>query len=163
MISFEKYVDPSGMLSHHLGNKVAHCINNDIAYLCVKVNQYVKKDPVGFRVGDIVEMGFALIAFRQASRKEDNKQIGKLVLRTLTLLDNSFAKAAFKARSTNEAKAPSVGSRPMQVVRSLVKKCFDLHRLSSDDEDYSETRRRMAAMRVGKRHTDMETNGSQST
>ncbi|KAJ7697869.1 hypothetical protein B0H17DRAFT_1130148 [Mycena rosella] len=120
MISFEKYVDPSGMLSHHLGNKVAYCINNDVAYPCVKDDQYVKKGLVGFRVGDIVKMGFALVTFRQAFRKEDEKQIGKLALRTLTLLDDSFAKAAFKACATNEAKAPSVGSRPMQVVQSLV-------------------------------------------
>ncbi|KAJ7613795.1 hypothetical protein B0H17DRAFT_1153097 [Mycena rosella] len=67
--------------------------------------RYIKKDPAGFRVGDIVKMGFALVGFRQASRNEDDKQIY-----------DSFAKAAFKAHSTNEAKAPSVGSRPMQVV-----------------------------------------------
>ncbi|KAJ7663563.1 hypothetical protein B0H17DRAFT_1211574 [Mycena rosella] len=161
-ISFEKYVDPSGMLSHHLGNKVAHCIDDDVAYLCVKNDQYVKKDPAGFRVGDIVEMGFALVAFRQASRNEDDKQICKLVLRTLTFLDDLFVKAVFKACHINEAKATSVASRPTQV-RSLVKKRFDFHELSSDDEDYPETRRRMAAMRVGDNRIDMETSSSHST
>ncbi|KAJ7603714.1 hypothetical protein B0H17DRAFT_1154649 [Mycena rosella] len=174
----EKYVDPSGTLSDHLGNKVAHCIDNDVAYLCIKMIskwillsfvrmqlttfRYVKKDPAGFRVGDIVEMGFALVAFRQASRNKDDKQICMLVLRTLTFLHDSFAKAVFKARHTNEAKATSVASRPTQV-RSLVKKCFDFHELSSDDEDYPETRRRMAAMRVGDNRIDMETSSSHNT
>ncbi|KAJ7691463.1 hypothetical protein B0H17DRAFT_1133768 [Mycena rosella] len=78
--------------------------------------RYVKKVLAGFRVGDIVEMGFGSVAFRQASRNEDDKQIWKLILRTLTLLDNSFAKVTFKAHSKNGAKAPSVGSRPMQVI-----------------------------------------------
>ncbi|KAJ7699216.1 hypothetical protein B0H17DRAFT_1129293 [Mycena rosella] len=138
-ISFEKYVDPSGTLSHHLGNKVAHCINNDIAYLCVKNNQEAhilvfymsKKDPAGFRVGDIIKMGFTIVAFHQASRNKDDKQICKLLLRTWTLLDDLFAKAVFKAHSTSEAKGPSVGSRLTQVVQSLVKKCFDFTNLAA--------------------------------
>ncbi|KAJ7659512.1 hypothetical protein B0H17DRAFT_1145265 [Mycena rosella] len=104
-------------------------------------------DLAGFRVGDILEMGFTLVAFRQASTNEDNKQIRKLVLRILMLLDDLFVKAVFKAHSKNEAKAPSIGSRLMQVIQSLVKKHFDFHELSSNDEDYPETRCRMAAMR----------------
>ncbi|KAJ7626705.1 hypothetical protein B0H17DRAFT_1150953 [Mycena rosella] len=161
-ILFGKYVDPSGTLSHHLGNTVAYCIDNDVAYLCIKKDQYVKKDPAGFRVGDIVEMGFALVAFCQASRNKDDKQICKLVLRTLTFLDDSFAKAAFKARRTNEANAMSVGSRPTQFP-SLVKKRFDFHELSSDNEDYPETRRRMAAMRISDKCIEMETSSNQCT
>ncbi|KAJ7699035.1 hypothetical protein B0H17DRAFT_1129569 [Mycena rosella] len=102
-ILFEKYVNPLGTLACHLGEHISHCLDNDIAYLCFKKEKYAIKDPVGFRVGNIVEMGFSLVAFRQPIRGEEDKQVCKLVLRTLTLLDDSIAKtsleAAFKARS----------------------------------------------------------------
>ncbi|KAJ7681336.1 hypothetical protein B0H17DRAFT_1138489 [Mycena rosella] len=64
MISFERYTDPSA--------------DN------IQIHQ---KEPGWFQLGDIVEMGFALVAFRQASRNEDDKQICKLLLRTLMLLE----------------------------------------------------------------------------
>ncbi|KAJ7611472.1 hypothetical protein B0H17DRAFT_1153497 [Mycena rosella] len=93
MISFEKYGDTSGTLSHHLENKLT-------------TFRYVKKNPAGFRVGDIVEMGFTLVTFRQASRNKDDKQICKLVLRTLKLLDDLFAKV--KMQWWNESKEDCV-------------------------------------------------------
>ncbi|KAJ7679935.1 hypothetical protein B0H17DRAFT_1138841 [Mycena rosella] len=78
-ITFQNPIDPAGTLSQHLGKRVAHCVENDIAYLCMKKNKYAAKDPAGFRVGDIVEMGFELVAFRQTKRGQDDKHICKVV------------------------------------------------------------------------------------
>ncbi|KAJ7634330.1 hypothetical protein B0H17DRAFT_1149706 [Mycena rosella] len=93
-ILFEKYVDPSGTLARHLGECISHCLDNDITYLCFKKEKHAIKNPGGFRVGDIVEMGFPLVAFRQPTRGEEDKQICKVVLRTLTLLDDPTAKVS---------------------------------------------------------------------
>ncbi|KAJ7658576.1 hypothetical protein B0H17DRAFT_1145526 [Mycena rosella] len=73
--------------SRHLGECISHCLDNDVTYLCFKKRS-------GFRVGDIVEMGFPLVAFRQPTRGEEDKQICKVVLRTLTLLDDPTAKVS---------------------------------------------------------------------
>ncbi|KAJ7655433.1 hypothetical protein B0H17DRAFT_1146476 [Mycena rosella] len=73
-ILFEKYVDPLGTLARHLGECISHCLDNDVTYLCFKIEKYTIKDPGGFRVGNTVEMGFALVAFGQPTRGEE-KQI----------------------------------------------------------------------------------------
>ncbi|KAJ7680117.1 hypothetical protein B0H17DRAFT_1138726 [Mycena rosella] len=93
-------------------------------------------------------MGFALVAFRQPTRREEDKQICKLVLRTLTLLDNPIAKAAFKARSAKDANLVPKGTSIMRLNPPIARKCFDFHNNSSDDEDYPETRKCMALLKV---------------
>ncbi|KAJ7655468.1 hypothetical protein B0H17DRAFT_1146406 [Mycena rosella] len=44
----------------------------------VKKAKYTTKDPSGFRVGDIVEMGFEVVAFRQANRGREDKHMDAL-------------------------------------------------------------------------------------
>ncbi|KAJ7659458.1 hypothetical protein B0H17DRAFT_1145332 [Mycena rosella] len=77
-INFQKHIDPAGTLSQHIRDCVVHCVENDVAYLCVKKARYMTKEPSGFRVGDIVEMGFELVAFRQAIRGEEDKHICRI-------------------------------------------------------------------------------------
>lgn len=38
-IDFGKYVDPAGVLGKFLGDKVSHCMDNDVAYLELRNNQ----------------------------------------------------------------------------------------------------------------------------
>ncbi|KAJ7653425.1 hypothetical protein B0H17DRAFT_1268241 [Mycena rosella] len=95
-INFQKHIDPAGTLSQHIRDCVVHCVENDMAYLCVKKARYTTKEPSGFRVGDIVEMGFELVAFRQVIRGEEDKHICKIVLQTLTFLDGSFADVSLR-------------------------------------------------------------------
>ncbi|KAJ7442961.1 hypothetical protein FB451DRAFT_1376795 [Mycena latifolia] len=87
-------------------------------------NVGVKKDPATFRSGDVVEMGFAIVAFKQAMRGGDpNKHVCKLVLRTLTVLDSSLSKAAFQARMSSlliTKDIPALKERPKELlVRTL--------------------------------------------
>ncbi|KAJ7667050.1 hypothetical protein B0H17DRAFT_1143028 [Mycena rosella] len=92
-----------------------------------------KTNPGSFNVGDIVEIGFASVAFKQPVRGEEDKHICKLVVRTLTLLDDSIAK------HTNNP---------------VANKHFDFPDASSDDEDYPETRKRMAMLQVNDTQED---------
>ncbi|KAJ7670437.1 hypothetical protein B0H17DRAFT_1141796 [Mycena rosella] len=125
-----------------------HHVENDVAYLCLKKNKYATKDPSGFRVGDIVEMGFELVAFRQTKRGEDDKHICKVVLRTLTPLDGSFAKAAFNARADAEQAGKSVTASQKKPKQAPAKRQLDFADLSSDDEDSADTRQHMAGLRL---------------
>ncbi|KAJ7489506.1 hypothetical protein FB451DRAFT_1167173 [Mycena latifolia] len=74
------------------------CEDNYIDYVGMKEKKYIKKDPATFRSGNIVEMGFALVAFRQSIRGESDKHVCKPVLQTLALLDTLLTKDAFKSR-----------------------------------------------------------------
>ncbi|KAJ7826674.1 hypothetical protein B0H14DRAFT_2595681 [Mycena olivaceomarginata] len=58
----------------------------------MEFDQFVPKDPAGFREGDIVQVGFAVIAYKTKSHNEMAKYTCKLVLRTLTLLVPSMTK-----------------------------------------------------------------------
>ncbi|KAJ7655478.1 hypothetical protein B0H17DRAFT_1146416 [Mycena rosella] len=147
-ITFQNHIDPAGTLSQHLSERVAHCVENDVAYLCLKKNKYATKDPSGFRLGDIVEMGFELVAFRQTKRGEDEKHICKVVLRMLTPLDGSFAKAAFNARADAEQAGKSVTASQKKPKQAPAKRRLDFADLSSDDEDSADTRQRMAGLRL---------------
>ncbi|KAJ7614198.1 hypothetical protein B0H17DRAFT_1153061 [Mycena rosella] len=102
------------------------------------VQRHAIKKPGGFRVGDIVEMGSALVAFRQPTRGEEDKQICKLVLQTLTLLDVPTSNAAFKARSAKDTNLVPKGTSIVQLNTPIARKHFDFHDNSSDDEDYPE-------------------------
>ncbi|KAJ7710915.1 hypothetical protein B0H17DRAFT_1123996 [Mycena rosella] len=162
-ILFDKCVNPSGTLACHLGECISHCLDNDVTYLCFKkrskhpiqalstlpiVQRHAIRNPGGFRVGDIVEMEFALVAFRQPTRGEEDKQICKVVLRTLTILDDPTAKAAFKARSAKDANFVPKGMSITRLNTPITRKRFDFHDNSSDDEDYPEIRKCMALLRV---------------
>ncbi|KAJ7250086.1 hypothetical protein B0H12DRAFT_1072256 [Mycena haematopus] len=53
-VAFNKKVDPANVLAKMLSKDLVHCLNNEVHYLQIKDNQYVRKDPTGFRIGDIV-------------------------------------------------------------------------------------------------------------
>ncbi|KAJ7710547.1 hypothetical protein B0H17DRAFT_1123683 [Mycena rosella] len=133
-ITFQNHIDPAGTLSQHLGERVAHCVENNVAYLCVKKNKYGAKEPSRFRVGDIVEMGFELVAFRQMKRGEDGKHICKVVLQTLMFLDSSFAKMPSRKFVTASQK------KPKQVPAKRKLEFADLSTDDEDDPDLTQTR-----------------------
>ncbi|KAF8187241.1 hypothetical protein K438DRAFT_1972875 [Mycena galopus ATCC 62051] len=89
--TFDERTDPHGILGAYLSDKVSHCFDNDVAY--------VNKAPASFRIGDIVEMGFAFSAWRLPKNNVGPKYTSRLVLRTLTYLDGSFTKAAYLKRT----------------------------------------------------------------
>ncbi|KAJ7493920.1 hypothetical protein FB451DRAFT_1551214 [Mycena latifolia] len=108
----------------------------------------MKKDPATFHSGDVVEMGFAIVAFKQVMRGGDpDKHVCKLVLRTLTVLDSSLSKAAFQARMSGLSitkDIPALKERPKE---SLVRTRAFVE-LDSDEEEEADARQQMANMRI---------------
>jgi hypothetical protein len=59
-----------------------------------RLYRYVEKDPSSFKTGHIVEMGFALVAWKKQGKVVGPEWTCMLVLRTLTFLDGRFTKVA---------------------------------------------------------------------
>ncbi|KAJ7710511.1 hypothetical protein B0H17DRAFT_1123652 [Mycena rosella] len=90
-----------------------------------KTSTYTIKDPGGFRVGDVVEMGFALVAFNLCPTSE--------------LIQGQDCQ--------RRDACPKSGSRQARQ-NPVVKKQFELYEMSSDDEDYPETKKHMAMLKM---------------
>ncbi|KAJ7637853.1 hypothetical protein B0H17DRAFT_1277769 [Mycena rosella] len=131
--------------TRHLGECISHCLDNDVTYLCFKKEKHAIKNPGGFRVGDIVEMGFALVAFREPTRGEEDKQICKMILLQSS---NTSLEAAFKARSAKDINLVPKGASITRLNTPITRKHFDFHDNSSDDEHYPEIRKCMVLLRV---------------
>ncbi|KAJ7704041.1 hypothetical protein B0H17DRAFT_1127065 [Mycena rosella] len=96
------------------------------------VQRHAIKNPGGFRVGNIVEMGFALVAFRQPTRGKEDKQICKVVLRTLTLLDDPTAKNGLLTQLVSEGSPGCVrGSGPRYYNLDIIQVMPDRTRVNS--------------------------------
>ncbi|KAJ7120510.1 pectin lyase fold/virulence factor [Mycena crocata] len=62
---FEKYVDPHNVLQKMETNGMAHCFENEVAYLQLDNGRLETKDPAGFMEGDVVELGFSVQGFKK--------------------------------------------------------------------------------------------------
>ncbi|KAJ7045304.1 hypothetical protein C8F04DRAFT_1174266 [Mycena alexandri] len=74
-VPFTSNVDPQKVLEKLTSELCSHCEDNDTDYLEWKDEKLIRKNPVGFRVGDIIQVEILL------------------VLRSVTLLDISMARA----------------------------------------------------------------------
>ncbi|KAJ7435614.1 hypothetical protein B0H11DRAFT_2257069 [Mycena galericulata] len=146
-IPFAKYVDPAGVLNRFIKEHVAHCMDNDVSYLELKDDKPVIKDPAGFRAGDVVELGFAIVAYRMIQKDAPEKYVCRLVMRTLTLLDTSLAKAAYIQRSAQTA-APSKQSQRATFANNPVAKRRKMFEEEDSDSDVPETSKRMDDMHI---------------
>ncbi|KAJ7711527.1 hypothetical protein B0H14DRAFT_2645707 [Mycena olivaceomarginata] len=86
-----------------ISEETAHCMDNSVAYLERKNDKLIIKDPAGFREGDIVQLGFAVVAYRTYVEDNIPHYVCKLVTHTLTLLDNSVTKAVYAKRNARMA------------------------------------------------------------
>ncbi|KAJ7654878.1 hypothetical protein B0H17DRAFT_1146571 [Mycena rosella] len=144
-ITFQNYIDPAESISWRTGSALCRercCIS------LLKKNKYAAKAPSGFRVSDIVEMGFELVVFGQTKRGGDDKHICKVVLRTLTFLDGSLAKVAFNTRADTEQASKSVTASQKKPKQVPAKRQLEFADLSSDDEDDPDTRKHMAGLKL---------------
>ncbi|KAJ7035114.1 hypothetical protein C8F04DRAFT_1259181 [Mycena alexandri] len=136
-VAFSDKVDPENVLGKFLSNSISHCEDNDVEYLELKNSKVIRKAPVGFRVGDIVQVGVSICVFKCSKMGETPRFTCKLVLRSVTLLDISITKQA-------------------QILR--------LERLKSDTravlpaQAFKRNRCRMGELTIG----DVEMNGSKS-
>ncbi|KAJ7227654.1 hypothetical protein C8J57DRAFT_1534919 [Mycena rebaudengoi] len=83
----------SNVLSNTLAKGISHCRDNEVKYMDLdsEGDRLVPKNPSGFRIGDIVELGFSVVAFKD---NNDSKAVVKLVMRSLTFLDGTQTRDA---------------------------------------------------------------------
>ncbi|KAJ7259110.1 hypothetical protein B0H12DRAFT_1232096 [Mycena haematopus] len=89
---FDEKTDPHGVLSNVLSDTVSHCFDNNVTYLALVGDSYQAHDPASFKIGDIVEIGFALVAWKLAQGPQGPTYVSNLVLRSLTFLDGTYTK-----------------------------------------------------------------------
>ncbi|KAJ7180404.1 hypothetical protein C8R43DRAFT_942034 [Mycena crocata] len=150
---FEKYVDPHNVLQKMETNGMAHCFENEVAYLQLDNGRLETKDPAGFMEGDVVELGFSVQGFK----KNANDGVVRLVMRTLTLLERETSQKASIAR--RQARKPI--ERPIRTFNGMLtvsnrvdRKKRTFHLSDSEDEEMPSTRRRMGDMNL--EDTDMK-------
>ncbi|KAJ7268332.1 hypothetical protein C8J57DRAFT_1228046 [Mycena rebaudengoi] len=102
VVDFTKHVVPAGVLSRMLSKGMYHCIDNEVLYLDLEGDKLINKNPSGFQVGDIVELGLSVIAFKGP---RDGKAVIKLVVPSLVFLDGTHTRDAKIAQRIAEAKA----------------------------------------------------------
>ncbi|KAJ7619244.1 hypothetical protein DFH06DRAFT_1144434 [Mycena polygramma] len=99
-VDFLPEVDPLGRLAKFVGQELVHTMDNRVAYYKRSAAAepgefvYIKAFPANFRLGDIVEIEFAFIAFK--SKMQGIKM--HCNLRLVTLIDATLAKAAEEAQ-----------------------------------------------------------------
>ncbi|KAF9455479.1 hypothetical protein BDZ94DRAFT_1327548 [Collybia nuda] len=99
-IPFSSLVDPTGVLGRMASRDFVHTIDNEVQYLIYTnrdgVSRYDPIDPAIFRTGDIVEIQFTVMAIPLRGIEQAKPLV---ILRALTLVDNSFSKEAYLKRA----------------------------------------------------------------
>ncbi|KAJ7251670.1 hypothetical protein C8J57DRAFT_1238498 [Mycena rebaudengoi] len=90
IVVFDKHVDPAGVLTNTLAKGIFHCVDNEVSYMNMEGGRLVPKNPSAFRIGDIVELGFSVVAFKGS---QEARAVVKLVMRSLIFLDGSHTRA----------------------------------------------------------------------
>ncbi|KAJ7026400.1 hypothetical protein C8F04DRAFT_1190598 [Mycena alexandri] len=152
-VAFSNKVDLENVLGKFLSNSISHCEDNDVEYLELKNSKVIRKAPVGFRVGDIVQVGVSICVFKCSKMGETPRFTCKLVLRSVTLLDISITKQAQMLR-LERLKSDTRAVLPAQAFK---RNCAYVDS-DSDDEGLPTTRQRMGELTIG----DVEMNGSKS-
>ncbi|KAJ6452349.1 hypothetical protein C8R47DRAFT_1083765 [Mycena vitilis] len=149
-MDFDKYVDPAGVLKGYIGKRVAHCMDNSVAYAELKLSKLVKKDPATFREGDIVQLGFAVIAYQTQWKSDNPKYVFKLVMRTLTLVDNTSKskQMAFNERHKPNQKEIKALSRLSTAANPVAKRNKVYQEDPSSEDDIDEARGRFSRMHL---------------
>ncbi|KAJ6516652.1 hypothetical protein C8R47DRAFT_1268091 [Mycena vitilis] len=152
-MDFDKYVDPAGVLKGYIGERVAHCMDNSVVYAELKLSKLVKKDLATFHEGDIVQLGFAVIAYQTQWKSDNPKYVCKLVMRTLTLVDNTMSKSkqmalAFNKRHKPNQKEIKALSHLSTAANPVAKRNKVYEEDSSSEDDIDEARGRFSRMHL---------------
>ncbi|KAF8205239.1 hypothetical protein K438DRAFT_1964324 [Mycena galopus ATCC 62051] len=147
-IPFDNRTDPHGVLSDMNTPTLAHCLDNDVAYLGIGNETYKPHLPASFRVGDVVEMGFAVVAWKLAKVTTGPQFIFSLVLRSLVFLDGSLTKKAAIARSHRASNGPRTSLAPV-VHNEIAKRMHSIMVEQDQKDDLPEVDRKLAKMSFG--------------
>ncbi|KAJ7032845.1 hypothetical protein C8F04DRAFT_1184546 [Mycena alexandri] len=132
-VPFASNVDPQKVLQKLTSESISHCEDNDVDYLEWKNEKLVRKNPIGFRVGDIVQVGISVCAFKASKTGDMPRYMCKLVLRSVTLLDVSMTRLKMKQR----AQASRLEAERKNPNQALNARAFKRTRaqIDSDSED----------------------------
>ncbi|TFK60824.1 hypothetical protein BDN72DRAFT_778922 [Pluteus cervinus] len=102
-VPFSTDVDPKGVLTKMLNNKLIHTKENEVKHYTRYSDlgnnfRYLKSKPQFFRVGDIVEIQFSLVVFQMRTEQ----YILKPMLYSIALLDGQYGNVSFHG-STNHS------------------------------------------------------------
>ncbi|KAF7974570.1 hypothetical protein HWV62_11940 [Athelia sp. TMB] len=120
---FGSLIDPDGVLSAIAGEEWVHTEDNQVKFFS-RVEDTVGKmsfeefDPRKFKMGDIVEVQFSIMAF--ARRGLDAGNNVRLVLRALTLLDDKHAKSARLKRGEVCSPTPKTPLTPSKSLKRAI-------------------------------------------
>ncbi|KAK0465777.1 hypothetical protein IW261DRAFT_1574768 [Armillaria novae-zelandiae] len=98
-ITFDKDVDPVGILQRLAKTDVAHTEANVVQYFKANVDDEGKRRPQLFRIGDIVEVQCSIIIFKARGARHRMK----LVLRAIAMLDCNMTLDAKRMSSKHSA------------------------------------------------------------
>src|ERR1700743_340554 len=84
---------------------------------CMWPHSHRVKDPASFRYGDVVEVGFAMIAYRSFSQEAGERYKCHLVMRSLTLLDSSIATVSSRVATLTAKLTLFTGSSHCQCIQ----------------------------------------------
>ncbi|KAJ7480798.1 hypothetical protein FB451DRAFT_1171383 [Mycena latifolia] len=115
--------------------------------------KYFKKDPATFRSSNIVEMGFAVVAFRQSNRGESDKHVCKPVIRMLALVDTLLIKDAYRSRVEAAVSIPV--DTPVTPKTLIVKRRVFIE-VDSDKEDIVEGRQQLVDLGLTRSDGDVQ-------
>ncbi|KAJ7301679.1 hypothetical protein DFH08DRAFT_827082 [Mycena albidolilacea] len=132
--TFHHRTDPLGVLAKYVSDHVAHCVDNDVIY--------TEKDPSTFETGDLVEMGFAFVAWKKPGKIVGPEWCCMLVLRTLVFLDGRFTKEAHFAREAHNAEHARRGAAlTVEYAMNHLPKRHIVSGAQSDEEEGSASKR----------------------
>ncbi|KAJ7249157.1 hypothetical protein B0H12DRAFT_1234818 [Mycena haematopus] len=154
--AFDGMVDPHDALKDMLASTVHHCYDNEVSYLTMENGTYVSHPPNAFKVGDIVEMGFTISAWRFAANNNGPRFSTSLVLRTLTFLDGKYSMdAAFRRMDAQQRPTQHVPSPPVirnQIAFRIAKR-KEQQREAEEENGEPGLRRKMSKMAIGSTST----------
>ncbi|KAJ7315251.1 hypothetical protein DFH08DRAFT_942985 [Mycena albidolilacea] len=140
--TFHHRTDPHGVLAKYVSEHVTHCVDNNVMYMAYKEDEYTEKDPSTFKTGDLVEMGFAFVAWKKPGRNVGPEWCCMLVLRTLTFLDGRFTKEAHFAREAHNAEHNRRGAaNTIEYAMNHLPKRRIVSGTQSDEEEGSASKR----------------------
>ncbi|KAK7032221.1 hypothetical protein VNI00_013395 [Paramarasmius palmivorus] len=107
-IGFNDSIDPKGILEAFRGDTLVHTTENKVFYYRKQTHLsgdglFSKTQPANIKNGDIVEVQFTATLIESKNRKISTKTncITKLVLRSITLLDDTFSEVPISLAYNN--------------------------------------------------------------
>ncbi|KAH9474375.1 hypothetical protein JR316_0012833 [Psilocybe cubensis] len=139
-IGFHPLVDPDNVLASMVGDSFIHAINNKVQFLRREIlpdgtARYYSYNPASIRIGDIVEISVAFVAFPA----QGNKYKFVVALRGILVLDQEAREKADILR---------MRSRYTPAKRQVAVLCRTKRQLYKGQIDIEDTQQRMARMRL---------------